>query len=124
MSSREPVNQCSTFGQWLETRLLHSGHTERSLARAAGVSQQSVSRWRTGSARPSSRRLPALAKALGVSVDDLVNQLTLDIEARAEVQRLAGLRQEVEDLRLRVTQLENLLKKRGNARSTRTPRKR
>ena len=49
------------------------GLTQSNLAEIVGVKFQSVQKWESGDSRPSSDKLPALANALGISVDELVN---------------------------------------------------
>lgn len=46
--------------------------SQESLADAVGVDKTAVSHWENGVARPDLSRLPAVAKALGVSVDVLI----------------------------------------------------
>jgi len=46
--------------------------TQEQLAKEIGVHVTAVSHWETGFARPDMGRLPVLAKALGVSVDQLI----------------------------------------------------
>lgn len=51
-----------------------AGLSQLDLADALGVSRQSVSKWETGESNPDITKLPALAKALGVSVDWLLSE--------------------------------------------------
>lgn len=48
-----------------------AGLTQTELAAKIGVSQASVAMWECGSKYPSSDKLPAIAVALGCSIDDL-----------------------------------------------------
>lgn len=48
-----------------------SGMSQKSLATAMGVSQQAVSRWESGTCMPLAEQLPALADALGCTIDAL-----------------------------------------------------
>lgn len=49
-----------------------AGYTHQQLAEALGVSVSSIKRWETGSI-PTSKYLPALARALHCTIDDLVS---------------------------------------------------
>ena len=48
---------------------------ENDLAEQLGVSRQSVSKWETGTADPSTSNLLALAKLFGVSAEELLRQV-------------------------------------------------
>ena len=50
------------------------GYTQAQLADKIGVSNKSVSRWETGDGYPDVSVLPALADALSVSIDALLNE--------------------------------------------------
>lgn len=58
-------------GRILELRE-KKGLTQEELAEAIGVDKTAVSHWENGIARPDMSRLPAVAAALGVSVDALI----------------------------------------------------
>ncbi len=47
--------------------------TQEALADVLGVDKTAVCHWEKGFSRPDQSRLPAVAEALGVSVDDLLN---------------------------------------------------
>ena len=47
--------------------------SQEDLATAVGVDKTAVSHWETGHSRPDMSRLPAVARALGVSVDALLS---------------------------------------------------
>lgn len=51
---------------------LRKGITQAELAEMVGVSVGSISMWETGITHPTPRRYNPLAKALGVSVDELL----------------------------------------------------
>jgi transcriptional regulator with XRE-family HTH domain len=90
----------STFDEWFQDKLRLCGHTEASIAVALGISQQAVSRWRTGTARPRGHRLIQLAGLLGVTHDEVVANLGTEpgVWARHDLA--------IEELRRRVTRLE------------------
>jgi transcriptional regulator with XRE-family HTH domain len=46
--------------------------SQRALGTAVGVSNEAVRQWEGGWSRPSAENLPALASALGVTVDELL----------------------------------------------------
>ena len=47
--------------------------TQRELAEMLGVERSSIAKWESGSAYPRAAQLPALAKALSCSIDELYN---------------------------------------------------
>ncbi len=56
--------------------------TQEALGKAVGVSDRIVSKWETGSTMPSVELIPALASALGVTLDQL-----FDVEREARARR-------------------------------------
>lgn len=50
------------------------GVTQRQLAERMGVERSAVAKWEAGASHPSSAKLPALAEALGCSVEDLFSK--------------------------------------------------
>jgi transcriptional regulator with XRE-family HTH domain len=60
-----------TFGDRIRNRRKALGLTQADLAKKVRVLNTSVCRWETGQCPPELRRLPALAKALGITVADL-----------------------------------------------------
>lgn len=50
-----------------------AGLTQAQLAQLVGCSQKDISRWENGAHNPSAARVVSLAKALGVSVSQLIN---------------------------------------------------
>ena len=51
------------------------GLTQNDIALVMKVTCQAVSKWETGDCMPDITRLPLLAKAVGVSVDELLSDL-------------------------------------------------
>ncbi len=51
------------------------GYTQQRLAELVGITQGAVSQWEKGETRPAVKMLPALSKALGVPIDELVRGL-------------------------------------------------
>lgn len=49
-----------------------AGVTQERLAAEIGVDRSAVAHWEVGDANPSAERLPRIADALGVSIDELV----------------------------------------------------
>ena len=52
-----------------------NGMTQKALAAEIGVHQVDVSRWESNKVKPGIDKLQAIAKALGVNVDDLIPEL-------------------------------------------------
>lgn len=50
---------------------INAALSQRDLARLLGVSSVAVVKWESGKTFPSANKLPALANALGVSIDEL-----------------------------------------------------
>jgi transcriptional regulator with XRE-family HTH domain len=55
----------------------NAGLTQTELARLVGEKQQTIAYWERSSKPPRSDALPALARALGVSVEDLIGEKAL-----------------------------------------------
>jgi transcriptional regulator with XRE-family HTH domain len=51
-----------------------AGLSQEALAEAAGVDKTAVSHWENGVSAPTGSRLPAVANALGVAIDDLFRE--------------------------------------------------
>ena len=49
-----------------------SGLSQQELATALGVDQSTVCLWETGKTKPRAKLLPAIAKILGCTIDDLL----------------------------------------------------
>ena len=64
--------------------------TQKELAQIAGVSFQTVSKWKNGTVLPDITYLPILAEYFGVSVDQLMGIVPLDGEEYIEVQTGTG----------------------------------
>ena len=67
--------------------------TQERLGEVLGVSAPAVSRWETGTDAPEDERLPAIADALGTTVDDLLGV----ISPREKLTRTMALLAAVED---------------------------
>lgn len=52
------------------------GITQVNFAKEMGVSQQCITKWETGKAMPQASRLPKLAKTLGCSIEELLEDDT------------------------------------------------
>ena len=61
-----------TFGERIQERRSILGMSQERLAELVGVSRQAVSKWEVGDALPDTDRLLPLARALGVTVDELL----------------------------------------------------
>lgn len=58
------------------------GMTQSALAEQLNISNRTVSKWETGEGMPDISLLPALAKALGVSVDELLAGKKAEVKKR------------------------------------------
>lgn len=65
-----------TFAERLAHAREQAGLTQTQLARQLGLTPQAVQKWEAGGGHPAPSRLPALAQALGVSVDLLLGHKT------------------------------------------------
>ena len=63
-----------TLGERLRTLRKKAGLTQEQLAEIAGVSNVTISQWENGGYIPKTQSIKALAKALGVSEADLLNE--------------------------------------------------
>lgn len=60
------------IGENILTARKHAGLTQEALAEAVGVSRQTIAKWEAGESTPDLDMAGALAKALEISLDDLV----------------------------------------------------
>lgn len=65
-------NQGSDFGQRMAELRKAAGYTQVELAKELGISQRMISHYEGRAEHPPAAQLPALAKALGVSTDELL----------------------------------------------------
>ncbi len=112
-----------TFADWLRSEQQRSAITQEELAEACGVSQQAVSRWIRGAARPGGVRLGKLAEALRVPVDLVIERLEADQKVRGMLPAdpPVVLRSELAELRKRLARLERLAEGLGVQRRQRPP---
>ena len=61
-----------TLGETIQARRTARGLSQEALAGAVGVSRQAVSKWEVGDAVPDTDKLIPLARALEISVDQLL----------------------------------------------------
>lgn len=71
MGKRTQTEQSGNFGQRLAELRKAAGFTQVELAAELGISQRMVAYYESPSATPPANLLPAIATALGVSIDDL-----------------------------------------------------
>ena len=64
-----------TIGEIIQARRIALGLSQEGLAELVGVSRQAVSKWEVGDAVPDTDKLVPLARALGVSVDQLLGNI-------------------------------------------------
>ena len=75
------------FGNYLYTLRSAKGLSQSQLAQLLGVTNKAVSKWETGSAYPSAKLMYPLAKALGVSVEELYRSMTRDGQRKSGLRR-------------------------------------
>ena len=63
------------IGEIIQARRMALGLSQEGLAELVGVSRQAVSKWEVGDAVPDTDKLVPLARALGVSVDQLLGNI-------------------------------------------------
>lgn len=76
-----------TFGEKLKTQRKAKGVSQEKLAERIGVSRQAVAKWEGNLSYPSAENLLALSAILGVSLDDLAKNSTLELSKDKSVQR-------------------------------------
>ncbi len=69
---RPAKNEQPAYGRHLASLRLQSGLSQQQLADAAGVRQSNIAFWERSAKPPRGEVIPDLAKALGVSVDELL----------------------------------------------------
>lgn len=55
----------------IKVKRKQAGISQAKLAEVLGINQKAVSQWEAGSSLPTADKLPAIAAALGCSIDDL-----------------------------------------------------
>ncbi len=71
---KEKANAARTLGEVLKSHRLECKMTQEFVAEAIGVSRQSVSKWESGAADPSTTNLIALAKLFKLSPEELLRE--------------------------------------------------
>lgn len=66
----------------LKPRRLAAGLSQKQLAELMQVTQSAIANWEAGTAYPRASQLPALAKALQCSIDDLYEEGSTDESAQ------------------------------------------
>ena len=88
----------SGFGERLAALRKAAGITQTALAEEIGISQRMMAYYEGPTAHPPANLLPAMAKALGVSVDALLGVETSKRRAKASDTRLTRRLQEIDKL--------------------------
>lgn len=65
-----------TMGEIIQTRRMKQGLSQEGLAEQVGVSRQAVSKWEVGDAVPDTDKLVPLARALGITTDYLLGNMS------------------------------------------------
>ncbi len=72
---KERAEKARTLGEVIRRRRTECKMTQEFVAEALGVSRQAVSKWESGASDPSTTNLIALAKLLGVALEDLLREV-------------------------------------------------
>lgn len=76
---REEKNRVKkVLGEVLKEHRVRCKMTQEFVAESLGVSRQAVSKWETGASDPSMSNLISLAKLYGVSVEELLHEVSTD----------------------------------------------
>lgn len=73
-----------TLGEKIRTLRLAKGLTLQALGDVFGINRASVSEWESGKSKPEPDKLPALARVLGTTIDELMSREPLQDRASAE----------------------------------------
>ena len=92
----------SQFQNRLRRAMTQKGLTQVELAKLAKVSQNSISKWLNGESCPSIDKAKALAKALGLTVGDLIGDFGQNQELLEEDKRFLALPLKRKRLLLRI----------------------
>ena len=71
---QEKVASAISLGEAIKEHRMCRNMTQEFVAESLGVSRQAVSKWESGASDPSTTNLIALAKLLGVKVEDLLKE--------------------------------------------------
>jgi putative transcriptional regulator len=71
---REAIMDLKAFGARLKAVRQQAGLTQKQLAERAGLSQKAISHWEVGEREPGMLAAAALAKALELTVEDLLQE--------------------------------------------------
>ena len=71
---QEKVASAISLGEAIKEHRMSRNMTQEFVAESLGVSRQAVSKWESGASDPSTTNLRALAKLLGVKVEDLLKE--------------------------------------------------
>ena len=76
---KEKAETRRSLGEVLKEHRVRCKMTQEFVAESLGVSRQAVSKWETGTADPSTSNLLALAKLFGVSAEELLRQVWVNL---------------------------------------------
>ena len=80
-----------TLGNTIQTKRIQRGLSQERLAEQVGVSRQAVSKWEVGDAIPDTDKLVPLARALGITVDELLGNSPEELERSEEKKEPAAI---------------------------------
>jgi len=94
----QKANLQESFGMRMARLRQMAGYSQRALAEELGISHRMVAYYEGETNRPPAHLLPAIAKALGVSVDQLLGLAVVSARKRPQNQRLVRTLLKVERL--------------------------
>ncbi len=74
-----------SFGNYICEQREKKGLSQSQLGEMLGVTNKAVSRWENGGAYPSTELMLPLAKALGVTIEDLYNAISYDKQPKSKL---------------------------------------
>jgi transcriptional regulator with XRE-family HTH domain len=69
-----------TFAEWMRARMDELGLTQDQVAEAAGITQQTISKYVNGKAKPKAGHVRTLARALRVEPSELLDHVEVEPE--------------------------------------------
>ena len=77
-----------SFGENLKNVRKQRGVTQEELAEILGVSRQAISKWESDSGYPETEKLLVISKTLNISIDYLLNDVTVMKEKRKQKKKV------------------------------------
>jgi transcriptional regulator with XRE-family HTH domain len=96
--SKNVNEKLADFGERLARMRKAAGYTQAELAAEVGISRRNIAYYETQTQHPPSSILPELARALGVTIDELLGAVSIRKAARPTNSRLMRRVQQIEKL--------------------------